>query len=186
MDRALAFCVVASLGLAGCGSSSMPVNPAPFAWLSPSSPPADWGVAHTAAATLAYPPGWSRAHADAGAATATLQTGNVFHGYLNATPQQGAEQLRGWARFRLNRNRDEGDANVTEVAAAEGLPFRGGRGSCLIDDYRAKVGTVHYREIACLVVGAHGGTVLIAATPLGEVPTRQGLLEQAVSHFAVN
>lgn len=141
---------------------------------------------HTAAATLAYPPGWQRAHADPGAATATLQSGHTYHGYLNATPEQADERLAGWAAQRTAHNTDEGDKRVTAVASAEHLRFTGGTGSCVIDDYVAKVGTVRYREIACFVVGRHGGTVLIAASPITELGTRLTTLEQAVSHFGVH
>jgi hypothetical protein len=80
------------------------------------------------------------------------------------TPRQGAEQLAGWPSFRLARNREEGDREVTRVAAAENLRLRGARGSCVIDDYVSRVGANRYRELACLVSGHSFIDVFVGAT----------------------
>jgi hypothetical protein len=119
--------------------------------------------------------------------TAVLHTTSGYHGYLNATPRQGGERLQGWAAFRLGFERSRGGTHISEVAAAEGLSFRGGRGSCVIDDYNSpRLGGHRYREIACFVVGARASTVVIAAAPLAEWPGRAPLLERAVSTFRVH
>jgi hypothetical protein len=114
-----------------------------------------------------------------------LHTHGVFHAFVNATPRQDGEQTHGWAAFRLNFERHEGGTNVTELASAEHLSFGGGRGSCLIDDYNARVSPhAQYREIACFVVGPHASTVVIAAAPVSEWTQRSPDLERAVSSFS--
>jgi hypothetical protein len=104
-----------------------------------------------------------------------------YVGYLNATPRQGAEQLHGWASFRTEHNREEGDKQVREVAAAEGLRFRNASGSCVIDDYLTKVGGNPYREIACLVSGHRHTDVFIGAGLKRDWSTVSGSLERAAS-----
>jgi hypothetical protein len=105
----------------------------------------------------------------------------LYVGYLNVTPREGAEQLHGWAAFRLNRNREEGDTHVTQVAAAEGLRFRNAHGSCLIDDYLSRVGSNPYREIACIVAGHRHTDVFIGAGLRSDWQAVRGTLERAAS-----
>ena len=105
----------------------------------------------------------------------------LYVGYLNVTPRQGGERLHGWGAFRLNRNREEGDLHVTQVAAAEGLRFRHARGSCVIDDYLSRVGSHPYREIACIVTGRRHTDVFIAAALQGNWRMVSGTLEHAAS-----
>jgi hypothetical protein len=174
------------VALSSCGGSSHRTpRPSAFAWFAPSQPPATWRAAQTAHSTLAYPPGWQRVASDLGAASAALR-GDVFAGYLNATPKQGAETLAGWARFRLGRNREEGDRAVRALASARNLSFSGGRGSCLIDEYRAAHGPLRYREIACYVQGTRGSGVVVAAAQVRDWARRSVALEQAISHFAID
>jgi hypothetical protein len=104
-----------------------------------------------------------------------------YAGYLNVTPRQGAEQLHGWAAFRTNHNRDEGDRHVRQLAAAEGLRFRNARGSCVIDDYVSRVGSHAYREIACIVKGHRHADVFIGAALRQDWTTLRGTLERAAS-----
>jgi hypothetical protein len=106
---------------------------------------------------------------------------NPYAGYLNVTPRQGAEQLHGWAAFRIKRNRDEGDGHVSQVAAREGLRFRNARGSCVIDDYVSRVGSHRYREIACIVKGHRHTDVFIAAALRHDWKAVRGTLERAAS-----
>jgi hypothetical protein len=61
----------------------------------------------------------------------------VIQLYLNATPRQGTESLTHWAAFRLALLRSDDATSAREVAAAEGVKFRGGTGSCVIDAYAA-------------------------------------------------
>ena len=50
-------------------------------------------------------------------------------------------------------------------ASATGLRLRGGRSSCVIDDYTTST-RQRYRELACIVSGAGSTTVVVgAATP---------------------
>ena len=92
-------------------------------------------------ARLAYPRRWRSIRSDPGTVSAALRSekGRIL-GYLNATPQEGAETLSNWSSFRLDHNRDEGDVGVKLVASGTNLRFRGARGSCVIDDYRSSSG----------------------------------------------
>jgi hypothetical protein len=155
-----------------------------FAWLRPAPPPADWNVARiSGGATLSYPPGWRPLKTDPGTATAgLLRGGDDLVGYLNATPRQGQETLANWGSFRPDHNRDEGDRSVHLIASSTGLPFRGGHGSCVIDDYTTSRAT--YREIACFASGARSSAVVVAAAPTSSWPQEVATLRRAVSAFA--
>ena len=156
---ALAF----ALALAGCGgghSDGLPATagPArtttpPFAWLAPGPAGAAWRVAPLpSGAALAQPPGWQPVRTDPGTASfALLAPSRAIVAYLNATPRQGTETLANWPSFRIHHNTEEGSRDVRALAAARGLRFRSGRGSCVIDQYRTSARA--YREIACLVPG---------------------------------
>jgi hypothetical protein len=171
----------ASRAIAGRGRP-----PAAFAWLVPAPPPAAWRTVSLPSrlARLSVPPDWVDATTDAGTATAVAPGPDGFmRGYINATPRQGAERPHGWARFRVAHAREEGDRNVRIVASAERLAFRGGVGSCVIDDYTSRVGAHRYREIACLVAGRRATTVVIAATRVRLWQRQRGLLQHAVSSF---
>jgi hypothetical protein len=165
-----------------------------FAWLRPGPPPADWSVARIrGGATVSYPPGWRPLKTDPGTATAgLLKGGDGIVGYLNATPRQGQETLENWGSFRPDHNRDEGifrpdhnrdegDRSVDLIASSTGLPFRGGHGSCVIDDYTTSRAT--YREIACLASGARSSAVVVAAAPTSGWRQEEATLRRAVSAF---
>jgi hypothetical protein len=184
-----------AIGCAGCGgsgsSSSGASTPAPktprggaFAWLRPQPPPSSWRVVRTASgAVMAYPPSWRRIKGDPGTATAALLTaGGSYLGYLNATPQQGEETLANWRTFRVEHNHQEGDRSVARLAYAEGLPFLNGRGNCVKDAYVSGTGA-HYTEIACLVAGAKGNTVIVGAGPTSGWAHVSGSIERAISGF---
>ena len=159
-------------------------QPSAFAWLRPAPAPQRWLQTTTAAsgATLFYPRTWSPIPGDTGTVSVSQRSDNgLYAGYLNVTPRQGAEQPHGWAAFRLNRNREEGDLHVTQVAAAEGLRFRNARGSCVIDDYLSRVGSHPYREIACIVTGRLHTDVFIGAALQGDWQMIGGTLERAAS-----
>jgi hypothetical protein len=155
-----------------------------FAWLRPGPPPADWHVARIrGGATLSYPSGWRPLRTDPGTATAGLVLGgDRILGYLNATPRQGPETLENWSSFRPDHNRDEGDRSVHVIASSTGLRFRGGHGSCVIDEYRTSTGNT-YREIACLVAGARANAVIVGAAPPGHWSRQRAAIEQAISSF---
>ena len=90
---------------------------------------------------LSYPPSLRRLAGDTDAVSAArLGPGGAFQLYLNATPRQGAERLQHWAAFRLRLLRSDDAASAHEVGAAEGVKFRGGTGSCVIDAYVTRIG----------------------------------------------
>jgi hypothetical protein len=105
--------------------------------------------------------------------------------YLNATPRQGDESLRNWARFRLSRLTEDDASSAHEDSAADGVRFRGGTGSCVMDDYITRIGSHHYQEIACLVQGRTAESVIVAAAPAAQWRQSRSLLEQAVAAYAV-
>jgi hypothetical protein len=155
-----------------------------FSWLHPAPAPPGWLQTTTATsqATLFYPPGWKPIPGDKGTVTVSLRDhSGLYAGYLNVTPRQGAEQLHGWAAFRTTRNREDGDGQVSQAGAAEGLHFRGARGSCVIDDYLSKVGSHPYREIACIVGGLRHTDVFIGAALRSDWTALGGTLERAAS-----
>ncbi len=173
--------------LAACGSGSEPAagHAGAFAWLRPSPPPRRW---HTAslpdgAAQLAYPHRWRAIRSDPGTVSAALRSGSgSIQGYLNATPQQGAETLSNWSRFRPAHNRDEGDTQVTELAAADSRRFRSGDGSCVVDGYASSSGH-RFREIACIVDGGPATTVVVGAAPPSYWQRERPVIERAISSF---
>jgi len=202
---AIAVVLVAALALSACGSgmkgessademeeasAHAPIQPAPndphaFAWLRPSPAPPGWraSVLPNGAARMAYPSSWKPIRTDPGTVTSALRDGDGdIHGYLNATPQQGDETLDDWARFRPDHNADEGDVELSPIAAATNLKFRSGRGSCLIEDYRTSSDHA-YREIACIVAGQRATTVIVGAAPPDQWHSQAPAIERAISSF---
>jgi hypothetical protein len=135
---------------------------------------------------LSYPPTLSRIASDADAVSVgRLGPAGSYLLYLNATPRQGAENLTHWAAFRLSLLRSDEASSVHQDGAASGVRFRGGTGSCVNDDYVTKIGTHHYEEIACLVFGKRGGSVVVAAAPAAQWPRVRLPLERAVAAYQV-
>jgi hypothetical protein len=162
-----------------------PTTPAAsaFTWLRPEARPRGWSVAVTrSGATLAYPPGWREIQTDRGTVSAApAGPRGVFAGYLNATPRGGDETLANWSRFRVAHVAAEGARRVRLAAAATGLHFPFGRGSCVIDSYLTP--KTRFREIACIVAGARATTVVIAAAPAADWDHKAAVLERAVASF---
>lgn len=157
-----------------------------FSWFLAQPAPASWQkfTLPDGTGTLAAPPSLVRLPADPGTVAVGLPAGTGDLIYLDATPRQGDETLPGWAAFRIAHLRDDDTAAATLDAHAEHLTFAGGTGSCVLDDYVTRVGAHHYREIACLVQGAHGGSVIVAATPAADWNHYEPLLQQAVSAYS--
>ncbi len=181
-SRRAALAAISAIALAGCGSGSHQQNQ--FSWLRPGPAPQGW---HTVSipdgAALQYPPGWRRAHGDAGTATAILYGGeHRVIGYLNITPKQGAESTTNWTTFRVDHNGDEGDRHVVRLDAGSGLRFRSGHGSCVRDSYTTISGA-HYIELACLVAGAHTSAVIVGASPPAAWSRMSSLIERSISAF---
>jgi hypothetical protein len=177
-----AVALVVVLGAAFLVTMSSPSSP--FDPLRPAPVPLGWKVASTpSGATFAYPPGWRRIETDPGTASAApAGPHGSFIGYLNATPRSGAETLANWSRFRVAHVAEEGAHDVRLAAAATGLRFRGGRGSCVIDTYSTD--RMRFREIACIVAGVRGTTVVVAAAPVAGWGDQAPVLERAVASFA--
>jgi hypothetical protein len=168
--------------VAGCGGGADAQTS--FAWLKPAPPPAGWMVARLRdGATLAYPPAWRRVESDPGTVSAArvVSRSGLITEYLNATPQQSDETLQNWARFRVAHNLEEGDGHEQLLAAARDLPFRHGRGSCVIDRYQTT--RTSYQEIACLVRAHASEAVVVAAAQTARWDRSAWALERAVSAF---
>jgi hypothetical protein len=151
-----------------------------------SATPAGWNVGRIPSgdAAFVYPAGWRPIRTDPGTFSAALlgPRGRI-RGYLNATPQSGEETLANWGRFRPAHNAEEGDRRVVREASAAGLRFRFGTGSCVIDHYTTSAST-RYREIACIVRGAHATTVVVGAAPPADWSTLGPQLKRSIASFA--
>jgi hypothetical protein len=171
-----------AMAVAGCGGGT---KTSAFAGLRPAPAPSSWPVARIATgAAMAYPPAWRRIVSDPGTATAALQDRERrFLGYLNVTPRQADEKLSNWAAFRVAHNADEGDTRVTTLAAATGVRFLSGRGSCVRDAYTTRSGN-RFTEVACLVAGAHAMSVIVGAAPSRSWTQASQTIDRAISAFA--
>jgi hypothetical protein len=159
-----------------------------FPPLHPAAAPAGWPhvTLPNGTAVLSYPPSLRPLAGDKDAVSAArLRPGGAFQLYLNATPRQGTERLRHWAAFRLRLLRSGDAASAHVVAAAQGVKFRSGTGSCVIDDYVTRIGGHHYREIACLVQGRTSASVIVAAAPAATWARARPLLFRAVAAYLV-
>jgi hypothetical protein len=156
--------------------------PAAFAWLRPGAAPRAWRSARlpSRAAALSYPHGWRPIAGDPGTTSAALVgRDGTIRGYLNLTPRMGGERPAGWARYRIRHNAGEGNRDIVLIAAATGLRFRDGRGSCVVDRYRT---TRHrYREIACIVAGRRATTVVVGAALPSAWPVLGPQIERSIS-----
>jgi hypothetical protein len=133
---------------------------------------------------LSYPPALKVIRHDVlSLSVAQLDRKGNYLAYLNATPQQG-ERLGTWPEFRVARLRGTA-SSVREEGRAVGLPFLGGKGSCVIDVYVTRAKSNHYREIACFVQGRRTGSVVVAAAPVGDWDRVATELKQAVSAYRV-
>jgi hypothetical protein len=165
--------------------SASATAPAQFRWFMPAAAPGDWkqSMLPSVGAILFYPPSLLAVRADRGAVSVAEKdrNGRVVV-YLNSTPKQGNERLSSWPEYRLQRVRGESDG-VHEDAQAFGLPFLGGTGSCVIDDYLTRGKVNHYREIACLVQGPKTASVLVASALQSKWTREAALLEGAVAAY---
>lgn len=155
----------------------------------PASAPSGWQhlTLPNGTAVLYYPPGMHRVSGDSDAVSvARLGPDGKFLLYLNATPRQGGETLRNWSSYRLRVLRGDDASRATLDGAAVGQRFRGGTGSCVIDHYVTRVDAHRYTELACLVQGRSGASVIVAAAPTALWPSSRALLAQAVSAYTVH
>lgn len=184
----LATCVIA---IAACGAGSgsggngaaVPRKHAAKAQASPALP-AGWGKLRLAAgAVLPFPVSWRQIHSDPGSASAALFGADLtIRAYLNATPADSHETVRGWARFRLRHNAAEGDRNVRLITAQTSVVLGANRGSCVMDEYTTT--RSRYRELACIVAPPGGrATVLVAAAQPNAWAREQPVFNFALHHF---
>jgi hypothetical protein len=157
-----------------------------FRWFSAAPPPASWShhALPSGAATLAYPAAFVHGNDRDGISRERLDRRGTVLVYLSVTPKEGPETLHDWPSYRIELVRGESN-DVREDGHAFGLPFSGGRGSCVLDDYRTRVENHHYREIACFVRGGRYSTVLIAAALESEWVRAVKTLERAVDSYRV-
>lgn len=129
----------------------------------PTAAPTNWHRVVTPAGTavLSYPPSFRPVDGDPLSVSVAVGRGPRYIAYLNVTPQQGNERLRNFAAFRVNLLGDDDAKRVHQDGMAQGLRFRGGQGSAVLDDYVTRVRNNHFKEIAALVVGRHGGWVIV-------------------------
>jgi hypothetical protein len=159
-----------------------------FGRLVPAAAPAGWGhrALPNGTAVLSYPPSLHPIGGDSDAVSAArLTPGGAFALYLNATPRQGEETLRHWAAFRLHLLRSDDAVSAGLVAAAQHVRFRGGTGSCVMDRYLTRIGHHRFQEIACLVQGHTGASVIVAAAPASQWAQAGPLLLRAVAAYQV-
>jgi len=159
-----------------------------FPALHPAAAPASWRhlTLPDGTAVLSYPPSLRPISGDKVAVSAArLGPRGAFQLYFNATPRQGREQLAHWAAFRLHLLRSDTAASARPVAAATGVKFRGGTGSCVIDRYVTRIGGHHFQEIACLVVGRTSASVIVAAAPAAAWTQARPLLLRAVAAYLI-
>jgi len=137
---------------------------------------------------VAFPPSFTPIISDPGSVSAAVRSSTgAYRAYLNVTPRQGRERLRGFASFRVHRLGEEHDESVHQETATEGLAFDAGRASCVLDHYATRVGHHHYREIACVVTGRRGGAVVVvAAATTAEWDHFRPLLRRAVASLTVS
>jgi hypothetical protein len=191
MTRAAASLVVVGAALASCqsavsagGTGPVPSVPAIVA----KAAPAGWHLAGLpdGTALLAYPPVMRSIAGDTGEVSAAqLSPSGAYLLYLNATPRQGAETLGNWPAFRVRHQREEDASAVRMLAASHGVRFLGGTGTCVIDSYVTRVDSNHYTEIACLVQGRTGASVVVGAAPTSGWTSASGLLLRAIAAYRV-
>jgi len=160
---------------------------ASFHWFAAGPAPAAWShdALPSGAATLSYPTTFTSGNDEDGISRERKDRHGTILVYLDVTPQQGQERLKGWASYRVKVVEAE-SKDVHEDGHATGLTFRGGKGSCVLDDYRTRVENHHYREIACFVQGRQHASVLIAAALESQWAHAVKTLERAVDAYRVS
>ena len=180
--------VAAGFGIGKASASGS--TPPSFAWLKPTPTPTPFGwmllVPPSGNSLLWYPPSMKPINGDPYSVSAALKDrSGQYVAYLNAGPRTGNEKMSNWPSSRIDRHREERESSVHEDSQASGLGFRGGRGSCVIDDYVTRVGAHDYREIACFVQGRTAASVIVAAALKDAWPKYGPILERAVASWQV-
>jgi hypothetical protein len=174
---------------AACCASSATAGALPLLKsLKPAPAPSGWRllIPKARGSRLWYPPSVKPVSADPYSVTAEIAgpRGSDLL-YLNAGPKTGDEKLSNWPSFRISHIRVDHNRWVREDAKAFDVPFRGGQGSCVIDDYLTVVHANHYREIACFVQGRTAASVIVAATLAKDWKRYRQQLERALEAWQV-
>ncbi len=182
---AAAVAVAAIVAFALPGRSPGPV----FARLTAAAAPAGWPhlTLPNGTAVLSYPPALRLIRGDKVAVSVgRVSPAGAFQLYLNATPREGSsERPQDWASFRLGLLRSDDAASAQQVAAAQGVRFRGGTGSCVIDRCATKIHANHFEELACLVQRRTSASVVVAAAPAAQWNQASPVIFRAVGAYAV-
>ncbi len=176
---------VLGAGTASASRSAAMLSPANFA---PMPAPTGWRllVPPSGTSSLWYPPSLRPIPGDAYSVSAALKNRKgIYLVYLNAGPKTGSEEMSTWPSFRVEHLQGEGNTSVHEDGHASGIAFRGGKGSCVVDDYVTRVKGHHYREIACFAQGRTTASVIVAAALTSAWPTYGPQLERAVEAWQV-
>jgi len=172
---------------AGAAARGVPGVPAAFSWFVPRSAPSSWHAFAAVQGTVEVsdPPKLKPLGGSGGSLSfAARGPHGAYYAFLNVTPQQGTENLGTWTAYRL-AELHKSAVRIHEDAAASNLPFSGGTGACVIDDYTTRVGSNPFHEIACFVEGPHSGSVIVVATPPKSWASYAVPLEQAISAYRV-
>ena len=108
----------------------------------------------------------------------------AYYAFLNVTPQAGAENIATWAAFRLAELRRSA-VSIRQEAAATNLPFSGGTGACVIDDYTTRWARTRSTRSPASCEGPHTGSVIVVATPPKSWPSYAVPLERVISDYRV-
>ena len=115
--------VAAPVGVSRVRADSSRPGSGPLDGLTPAAAPMGWNHFYIpvsdGVATLGVPPQFAPFAGDPGTASAAVRDATRrIDAYLNITPRQGDERLRGFAAFRVHRLADEHDQSVHLEAAA--------------------------------------------------------------------
>jgi hypothetical protein len=185
--RGVLACLVAIVAVSAVGAAAQAASRAgTFRWFKATPAPSSWKV-HVlpSGGGFLFSPRRFKAVTDHdGVSLAVRNSHGTIVEYLNATPKQGPESLRDWPAYRVHVIREESDA-VHEHARAFGLSFNGGKGSCVIDDYRTRVIVHHYREMACFVRGRSASSVVVATALASDWAKALPTLKRALEAYQV-
>jgi hypothetical protein len=185
----LAVAVVAAALLAALARPAhtpRPVQSRGFPTLTPAPAPVTWRqlTLPDGTAVLSYPPSLQPTTGDNDAVTVARRSpAGAYLLYLNATPA------------RARRIRRTGPPPDCDTCAPRAHP-RPGRTPPQAESpswaepdpaysTTTKTGAHHYEELACLVQGRSGASVLVAAAPAGQWTQAASLLERAVAAYQV-
>ena len=185
---AISFALTVGLSVACAFAAALP-PPLSLTRLKPAPEPPNWVPLVPASGTsvLWYPPSIRQIPGDTYSVSTALRdrSGQVTLVYLNAGPKTGAEKMGNWPSFRIAHLREDRDRAVHEEARASGIAFRGGTGSCVMDDYITRRQGHHYREVACFVQGRTTASVIVAAALVSKWPRYAPQLIRAIESWQV-